>query len=324
MKLESENIVDDLTRWSQSFIEHMNDLSYSKNTLELYGRVIGNFTDFIYERDENLTLSSIKSIHITKFLNYLENISISSDLISEQTGFSKSTKNTYIKAIRNYFNFISSNNDDLYSFDRVLNSIKMAGDSDLEEKLDYLDEKEIERLLEYIEKKIRSSKEGSRYNFYRNSLFVKLMLFAGLRASEALNMRLVDFDMEYGGNICRLGIIGKGGKKQFAYIKKENITEELDYFSCIKETHKSTVLTLKNGKKWNRSNAFLVVNNIYKNAMIKKSGLHILRHSLAMRMTKKKVPLVTIKKLLRHKNIATTTIYSKATSNDIDEALDNF
>jgi integrase/recombinase XerD len=40
-----------------------------------------------------------------------------------------------------------------------------------------------------------------------------------------------------------------------------------------------------------------------------------------MRLTQNNTNLVTIKKILRHSNIATTTIYAKATEKSVVEAL---
>lgn len=45
------------------------------------------------------------------------------------------------------------------------------------------------------------------------------MLYGGLRISEALNVKLCDFE-EVGDEILKISIIGKGGKEQFAFIKK--------------------------------------------------------------------------------------------------------
>lgn len=50
-------------------------------------------------------------------------------------------------------------------------------------------------------------------------------------------------------------------------------------------------------------------------------GLHLLRHTLAMRLTQRGVSLVVIKKILRHSNIATTTIYSKSTEEAVADAM---
>lgn len=46
------------------------------------------------------------------------------------------------------------------------------------------------------------------------------MLYGGLRISEALNVKLCDFE-EVDDEILKISIIGKGGKEQFAFIIKK-------------------------------------------------------------------------------------------------------
>ena len=161
-----------------------------------------------------------------------------------------------------------------------------------EEKLNYLNENEIIRLNNVLEKE-KAKKEV--YNSFRNSLLIKLMLYGGLRISEALNVKLCDF---------------------------EEVDDELEYF---KENIQDSdyIMQTSTGKHLNRSNAFLIVNNIYAKALISKKGLHLLRHTLAMRLTAKGTNLVVIQKILRHANLNTTTIYAKATNDTIKAALLN-
>lgn len=146
------------------------------------------------------------------------------------------------------------------------------------------------------------------------------MLYEGLRISEALNVKLCDFE-KVDDEILKISIIGKGGKEQFAFIKKE-VDDELEYF---KENIQDSdyIMQTSTGKHLNRSNAFLIVNNIYAKALISKKGLHLLRHTLAMRLTAKGTNLVVIQKILRHAKLNTTAIYAKATNDTIKAALLN-
>jgi integrase/recombinase XerD len=145
------------------------------------------------------------------------------------------------------------------------------------------------------------------------------MLYGGLRISEVLNIKLNDL-IEIDDEMYNINIYAKGGKEQTGFISKKVIEEELEYFrSVLKEDE--FIMKTRNNKQLDRSNAFTIVNNIYKKARIRKKGLHILRHTLAMRLTQNNTNLVTIKKILRHSNIATTTIYAKATEKSVVEAL---
>jgi len=314
MVLQSDNFILDIERWIKAYKSNIVALSYSNNTISLYNRAIDQFYEYVLSNRDDMELRKINSIYITNFLAYLEDEArVRGKKVVNGSYLSKSTKNTYLKAVKSLFSFISDNNDDLYTFDRFFKKIKIADSSQLEDKLVYLSEDEIDRLLDVIEK---YKNEKGRYKDFRNALLVKLLLNSGLRISEALNLSLSDFkDSEY-DNVYSIDIYAKGGKKQIAYILKDNIDDELAYFRDdikIDEDSKIMVSGVTNIKQWNRSSAFVVVNNLYKEVGIKKRGLHLLRHTLAMRLTKRDVNPIIIKKILRHSNIATTTIYAKAT-----------
>ena len=181
----------------------------------------------------------------------------------------------------------------------------------------YLNEDEIFRLCEFIERQ-KSKKRD--YNSYRNALLIKLMLHAGLRISEALGVKLKDFKEQ--DEILCIKIFAKGGKEQNAYIDKAKINDELDYFSNTAQlSPDELIMKTQHGTALNRTSAFIIINRIYAKALIEKRGLHLLRHTLAMRLTQKGVSVLVIQKILRHSNINTTTIYAKATPQDIANVL---
>lgn len=320
MKLQTNNFIDDLERWHKAYQNHMKALSYSPNTIELYSRAIYQFIEYSLQFQEEMMLKDIKSIYIAGYLAYLEDEARLHGK-KEKNGLylSKSTKDTYLKAIKVFFVFISDNNDDFFDYSRYFKNIKVADTSRLEERLIYLTEDEIEKLLNVLD---REKAKKDNYNLYRNSLLIKLLLYAGLRISEALHIKLEDFRTGQNSDIYLIEIYGKGGKAQIGYIAKKTIQDELDYFAKVAELESDQlIMRTKSGKEWNRSNAFTVVNSIYRRAGIRKQGLHLLRHTLAMRLTQRGVNPITIKKILRHSNIATTTIYAKATEESVVEAI---
>jgi integrase/recombinase XerD len=317
MKLQTDNFIEDLERWYRAYMEHIKSLGYSKNTIELYNRAIDMFIEYSLQFQDEMQLKDIKTVYFSDYLNFLEEEAKRRGLKPKNGNYlSKSSKQAYFKGIRNFFNFINDNNDELYTFERYLKNIKIVDTSKPEEKIEYLTEEEVQRLIDTLERE--KSKKGT-YNSYRNSLLVKLMLYGGLRISEVLNIKLNDF-IKIDDEMYNINIYAKGGKEQTGFISKKVIEEELEYFrSVLKEDE--FIMKTRNNKQLDRSNAFTIVNNIYKKAKIRKKGLHILRHTLAMRLTQNNTNLVTIKKILRHSNIATTTIYAKATEKSVVEAL---
>jgi integrase/recombinase XerD len=320
MKLVHTNIVDDLYRWYKAYINNIRALSYSNNTIELYSRAIDMFIEHLRAYQDEIQLSDIKSMHFTSYLSFLEdNAKRKGKKMEYGLYLSKSTKKTYLKAIRSFFTFISDNNDDFFSFERYFKNIKIASDSSPEEKLVYQNSDEVDNLLRELKKTLIKK---DNYMTNRNSLLVKVMLYAGLRISEALRIKLKDFSASEIHGLCNIKVYGKGGKEQVVYISEKIIEEEIYYFKNIaKVDEKAPLMVTRTGKGLRREEAYLIVNRIYKKAGINKTGLHILRHTLAMRLTEKNTNIVDIKKILRHSNISTTSIYSRATPQSVANAL---
>lgn len=304
MKLMTNDIIYDLNRWHKAYNNSIFALNYSKNTIMLYNRIILSFIEYSRGFQDEMQLNEIKSSFIVGYIAYIENNT------KNRPKLSKSTKQTYIKAIKSFFAFISNNNDELYSFEYFFKNINILDTSKPEEKIEYLNELEIQKLIETLEK-IKSTKED--YNSYRNSLLIKLMLYSGLRISEALKVTLDDFIID-DNETYHIKIYAKGGKRQVSFIIKSLIEDELSFFKNeAKLEFDELIMQTKNKKPLNRSNAFIIINKIYKKAFIRKTGLHLLRHTLAMQLTNKNINLSVIQKILRHSNIATTTVYAKAT-----------
>jgi len=251
MKLKNDGFIEDLNRWISAYLSHILALSYSNNTFLLYKRVLEQFIEYSLDYQDEMQINEIKSSYIVNFLNFLEKNAKNAENLS------KKTKMTYLRTILSFFNFISENNDDFFNFSFNLSNSKIRS-SKTEEKLEYLNEDEIKRLICVLERK---KDKNENFESYRNAFLIKLMLYAGLRISECLKIRLCDFEYE-DENLMRIKILAKGGKEQFAYIQREQIDEELEYFQKSINTT-ALIFQTKHNKPLNRSNAFsIVVNSI--------------------------------------------------------------
>ena len=320
MKLDTGNFLADLQRWLKSYKEHIQSIGYSNNTLALYSRVLDEFIEYSRAYQEEMNISDINTLYITSYLSYIENKALKySNKKLKSKGLSKATKETYIKALKGFFEFISDNNDELYSFSRFFKNIKVINSQKAEEKIEYLKDNEIERLLNMLEREIAKKHN---YNFYRNSMLIKLLLYAGLRISEALNIKMGDFE-ELDEKTFKIKIYAKGGREQFAYIGKKIIKEEFEYFKNIALLKDDDlIMVTKKGKQLTRQNAFVIANRLYNKAGIYKRGLHLLRHTFAMRLTKKGANVLVIKKAMRHSSINSTMVYAKAEESDVVRVIE--
>lgn len=325
LSIENKGIVDNLERWYKSFLNNLKSLSYSKNTIYLYSRTINNFIEYMREFDEEVTMDRISSIYFTGFLSFMEDLAAKRG-VEQNRGYylSKSTKQAYIKALKNFFEFISDNNDELFSYYRLLKNVKITDSSSREDKIKHFNENEIEALINQLE--VNRSKAKSSHSSYlanRNSLLIKLLLYAGLRISEALDLRPKDIIPPIKeGEMWVIKVYGKGGKYQDAFLMDNLINEEFDILlentDCKDD---GWLFKTSYNNQLDRHNAFRIVSNIYKQAGISKKGLHALRHTLGMRLTKRDVNPLVIQRVLRHSSLATTTVYAKAEKEDVQKGL---
>jgi site-specific recombinase XerD len=67
----------------------------------------------------------------------------------------------------------------------------------------------------------------------------------------------------------------------------------------------------KKSRALSRVEVYILTKNIYKRALIAKTGVHMLRHTKARNMVNSGINLVSIQETLGHSDIKTTAIYAK-------------
>ena len=293
----------ELQFWIKQYINKLKLENKSKNTIDSYNRTYNSFLDFLdyYKEEYNKELSflNLKEQDIYAFLQYKE------DFMQKQGEIAVATKKALITHLKRLFKYIEKNADELYDFDKVFEDINFKLNP---RKPKGLNKDEQERLLQYLSNQIELKTD---FISYRNSLIVKLMLLAGLRVSEVLNIVLNDFVfVKNGKEYYKITIKGKGNKIRQAYINKDEIEEELEFLNSYFNGNNNYIAVTSKNKRMDRIQIFKMLNSIYKKAGIKKSGVHILRHTFAKNLVEKNISLSVIQKLLGHSNINTTSIYT--------------
>ena len=276
------------------FINEKKSLNCSINTINTYLYVLNTFYEYI---SNNSRLTNITDIDKTILLNFINN----------NKTISNGTKILYLRVIKSFFTFIDEKEG--------LNSLfeirfkKLSIKQEIKE-VEALNANEVKKLLEHIERKSNS------FNKVRDALLIKLILFTGIRASEALNIVLSDF-IEIESNeviLYKIKIAGKGNKERFAYIKKNKIDKELGYL-LDNGYIKDYIAITKTGKKMTREGLYSVITTKMRQAEVNKKGVHILRHTFARDLVARNINLSTISELLGHADI-TLTARTYAKSNE--------
>jgi len=170
----------------------------------------------------------------------------------------------------------------------------------------------------------KSRKQGVKgQHAYDHAVMIGLMLYGGLRASEAISIEIKAIEIE----AKRLTVIGKGDIERAI-----PICESLEMIliahaeKCGDEGLKTGLFVpTANGKKYSRQALHkALVGYGYKVGLKEKRiHCHMLRHTFAMNVVRAGAGIHTVQRLLGHASIETTQIYLRATATDLQEAVSN-
>jgi integrase/recombinase XerC len=148
----------------------------------------------------------------------------------------------------------------------------------------------------------------------RNKLLIELLYFTGIRLSELVNMKEIDFD----SSNLSIKVHGKRNKDRIIPITDQFKNRLLNYIQLKKENFGSTensflFITCK-GEKIYPKLVYRVVNSaLSKITTIDKRSPHVLRHTFATHMLNNGAEINAIKELLGHANLAATQVYTHNT-----------
>ncbi len=273
---------------------------------------------------------------LEKFYRYITNFSfksikeideeVLSEFLASQTGsLSDATKKNYRMAIVAFFSFIDKQNEDSNGHSHQFRvELKNWGGlkTNYANKLpSHMQDKELKRFLEAIE-----TTTFKDYAQAKNRLLIKIILYSGMRVSEALGLHIKDVILEDSFYIFQ--IKGKGNKPRIAIIKERYIQKDLKDWLCIRDTNSPLLFQSRTCKALTQSYVSYIMDKILLNAGVRKekNGAHMLRHTFATKLYQKNRDLVLVQEALGHADINTSRIYThfdkerlKAAANTMDD-----
>ncbi len=257
----------------------------------------------LYEHLVYLGLASLKEVDEEMLKEFLT---------IHTSALSDATKKNYRMALLNLFAFIDKQNEDeqgtSYNFRIELKNWGGLRGKSGSKLPSYLNEDEIQRFLKGIDTfPFKHESLG-----YRNRLILKLIIYTGIRVSEALNLKTKDIMRD--GDYYILQIRGKGNKPRVVMIKEKNISTDLTGWLELRPSHVEAELLFCNHKGTKLTQAYvsrvveqvLMTNGIRK----EKNGAHMLRHSFATLLYQKSQDLVLVQEALGHASLETSRIYT--------------
>lgn len=276
----------------------------SMNTIKSYKYTFKLLINYLIN-EKNIDIKKLDFKYFTKenireFLNDIENKT------------SINSRNQRLGAIKSFFQYISSENiDNLNTVQQIL-SIKSKKCP--RKNIDYLTQSEISQFLNCIQPS--NSKE------FRDLVLLSLLYDTAARASEILNIRVMDLNLDNNYSVL---LHGKGNKQRRVpitentrqmlktYIEKNNINSISYLFHNSKgEKHSTKMIEHLIKKYMNKAN--ITGKNIHP---------HSFRHSRAMHLLESGINLIYIRDLLGHSNITTTEIYAKTNEELIRKSIIN-
>ena len=262
---------------------------YSINTINAYLTDIEDFNNFT-NKGINIILEDISS-----YLSHLYNdIKLSKSSISRKLSSLRSFYNYLVKeeiVNYNYFNDVSNPKRGL-----VLPK--------------FIKEKDMSNIMEVC--------SGDNPILERDRLILELLYSTGIRVSELINIKLTDINF-YNNEIK---IIGKGSKERIV-IFNNTCRETLNKF--IKDGRKKLYKNDTGYLFIGRNNGHIsskyvrdIINKVKVKAGVEgKITPHVFRHTFATDMLNNGADLVSVKDLLGHESLNTTSIYTHVTNEQI-------
>lgn len=254
--------------------------------------------------------ASMKEIDEELIINFLS---------AETGGLSDATKKNYRIAMISFFGYIDKQNQDdegrshLFRIE-LKNWGGLKGSSG--QKLPaYMGEDEIERFLSAIDN----------YPFHqelqdRNRLLIKTILYTGIRVGEALSLRVRDVIPQ--NDVYLLKIVGKGNKHRVVMIKACHIERHLSSWLEVRFCKDELLFCNKKQSALTQAYVSRIVENILMSAGIRKekNGAHMLRHTFATLLYRRKKDLVLVQEALGHASLNTSRIYTHFDEDRLREA----
>ncbi|WP_104761363.1 tyrosine recombinase XerH [Helicobacter cetorum] len=277
--------------------------------INTYARPLFKF----YEYAAKLSLKSLKSI---------DEVMLAEFLSIYTGGLSLATKKNYRIALLGLFSYIDKQNQDKneqsYIYNITLKNISGINQSAGNKLPTHLNNEELNRFLESIDKIEMSAKVRA-----RNRLLIKIIVFTGIRSNEALGLKIKDFALENGCYI--ISIKGKGDKYRAVMLKAFHIESLLKEWLIERElypTKDDLLFCNQKGTALTQAYLYKQVERIISFAGLRreKNGAHMLRHSFATLLYQKRHDLILVQEALGHASLNTSRIYTHFDKERLEEA----
>jgi integrase/recombinase XerC len=187
----------------------------------------------------------------------------------------------------------------------------------------WLDKKQRAALLRAVDKEVEDAMRRYprlRLMYLRDAAIVKLILFAGLRVGEIVQLRISDIilDERKGSVTVREG---KGTKRREVPLNAKARKALVEYLRMRPNVESDQLFLGQRNEGVQSKTIQRAVQRFAKKAGLKNVTPHTLRHSFAKSLIDAGVSLEKVATLLGHSNLNTTRIYTTPGEEDLEDAV---
>lgn len=286
------NVNSNLSLKIDKFIDYLEfEKKYSSLTIRNYSHYLNRFAVFLKNEQIN-NLNEIDGFLIDKYKDSLLGI-----------GLSKKTTGYHLIAVRSFFKWIHKNGENILSVDQI--AVPKAEST----KLIFLNGSDVEKLLNTPDTNTSQGK--------RDRSILELFYATGLRISDLTSLNKNSYDSDK--NEMRLN------KKTF-FLPSRAIKWITEYIDSRKDNNKALFVSSKG--KVTRLTPRSVERMLKKYTKLVNLPDNItpkaLRHSFATDLLLAGAELGSVQKMLGHKNISTTQIYTHVTNKQLHDIHETF
>jgi len=253
--------------------------------------------------------------------------------------YANQTINTYIKAVNNFYIFSYNekpSQNDLYNFALSLKAknlslsyiknsvmaVKLYSEIIFGDKLhgnflsSYRSERKLPDVLSVDEIKLVLSNIDN----LKHKTIISLIYSCGLRISECVNLKINDID----SNRMFIKVIqSKGNKDRYVPLSEKMLLLLREYYKVLKPKFFLFEGQVKEFYSA-RSIQTILKAALYKTNIKKKISVHSLRHSFATHLLEQGTDISLNQKILGHKNIKTTLLYTQISKSQLSQIANPF
>lgn len=225
----------------------------------------------------------------------------------------------WIACLRNYSRFLrfQGQRDISTELNELILDVEHKTTSSKIIKVKTLTHSDYETMLQTLKQEIFD--DNNSYWYKVHFMIIAFCLLNGLRISETSSIRKQDIKKE--GHNYFLTVVGKGNKERTMVMDTFLIELYLKFVKLIPQKQEYLFVSLRDQKPISREYATRLTHKVFSSISMNYISPHKLRHTFATEAIRAGVPLETIRIILGHSNIATTSLYLHGSIEDQKQAM---